>query len=205
MGRNSESMIYTGYDMRGFTWRVSDETVGPDKYAAARMGWKLVRNGRMRRYYRLSDNMLMEAYSYNTCIMTRMPPDEDFPYGRLVINESTYSATSEKHKNIIRNEFRRYIHTSIVDPDSKYGFNYGYQVMSIEWTHRANTIDADTDIDGNGLRRDIELNISLAAETRENMHRQRLSRIANIKAHNANVDAYNETYRNVIHIDFEGK
>lgn len=204
MGRTDE-MMFDGYDMQGFTWRVSDETVGPNKHEAAEMGWKLVRNGRMRRYYRLSDNMLMEAYSYNTCIMTRMPPDEDFPYGRLVINETKYSITSEKHQRAIRDEFHRWIKTSIVDPESPYGFTESYIVESTEWMHRANTIDAGTCIDGEGLRDNIEWGVTHAADIRREMYHQRLERIARIRERNREIDEYNETNGNVIQVDFKGK
>jgi hypothetical protein len=206
MGHNSETMIYSGYDMHGFKWRVADETVGPDKYAAASMGWKLVRNGRMRRYYRISDGMLMEAYSYNTCIMTRMAPCEDFPYGRLVINETKYSVTSEKHKGIIRGEFMRHRFLWPADTGSERcdGITMHYRVCSIEWTHRANTIDAGTDLDGDDLRRDIEWGVLHAADMRAEMHEQRLQRIARIKADNAAIDAENAENVNVIHVNFRG-
>lgn len=204
MGRNSDSMVYSGYDMHGFKWRVSDETVGPDKYEAAALGWKLVRNGRMRRYYRLSDNMLMEAYSYNTCIMTRMTPDEDFPYGRLVINETLYSATSKKHQNEIKDAFNKYkfLHPDNANGNYMPGIYMSYRIQSVEWKHRANTINAHTDINGDELRKAVICSPGHAAFLRENMRRQRLERIARIKQYNSDVDTFNANNKNVITLDF---
>lgn len=55
------------------------------------------RNGNLTRYYRESDGAIMEAWSYSTCILARMEPDEDFPKGRLVLNERGYSPTTWQH------------------------------------------------------------------------------------------------------------
>lgn len=54
-------------------------------------------NGHLTRHYRESDGAIMSAYSYDTCILARMAPSEDFPEGRLVLNETQYSNTSIQH------------------------------------------------------------------------------------------------------------
>ena len=64
-------------------------------------GWKLVRNGHLRRYYDLFGT-LRAAYSYNACIYTCLP------YKRIasrhVVNLTTYSKTTTDHQNAVLQE-----------------------------------------------------------------------------------------------------
>ena len=189
-----------GYNTR---WLVRDETVGPDKYEAKEMGWKLVRKGSLRRYYRMSDNLLMAAYSYNTCIMARMDPSEEFPLGRIVVNETSYSMMSNKHFWALRRDFNRWLYTTLPETDSLYGFRYSFEVECTEWTHRAIVIDCRREINETDLVLEVYRLIDAAPYTKEMMQRNKEMRI---RDYNREVDEYNDNLAadNVIAVNFQG-
>lgn len=184
----------------GHRYTEADFHTGMTRAEAKAKGLTRKRSGTLRMYF--NGALLMEAYSYNTCIMARMAPCEDFPYGRMILNETNYGPTSSKHMGSVMDAVKGF--ATRINEWSKGGEHETAYIENCDYTHRAILIDMCMGLSANDLQDAVTCMQRSAAYDRANNRTRRLVRIAAIKEYNRTVDDYNATHNHANVILFPG-